>query len=273
MKPSNKHSFWAFFCHRLHKLDQLLPHLAQEKPGKIHAFRLEIKKLHALLGMLSFRHNYELETGEIKNLVLPLYKLAGKVRKADLHFQLLQRAGLPHIQAFIKYLQEKRSVHIHLLKEKAHQFIYSSNYPLSEIVCDILHPHDEEGLPICYVQMLQNELEFILHADHQNLEVEEWHLLRKSIKNVLFLYKVDPCFHDLLHFEPKFMHELKYVASHIGVYHDWTDLYNSLSQFLQEFPELNANVNMIRLKYKVKAEIERCLSPMTEKSFLLSAQH
>lgn len=259
-------SFWAFFCQRLHKIDKLIPHLAQQYPNKIHAFRLEIKRMNALLEMLSFRHNYEIEVGEVKNLLRPIYKSSGYQRKMNIHLKLLNQVKLPHIKDFTHYLFEKKAYYQNELLTKANEFIYGPNYPLTEIVCDILHPHAEEGLTICYVQKLQDELEFIVHANYQEEDVHNLHQLRKSIKTVLLLYKVDPCFHDILHFKQNFIKRLDTMAKKIGNWHDWVELNQTLTKYLQENPELRVNVNMIRLRYKVKNEMDRLWQPISEKS-------
>lgn len=266
MKTWEQHSFWAFFYQSLLKVDALIPHLAKVNPAKIHAFRLEIKRLNTLLDVLCYRNSWELEVAEAKNLVRVLYKAAGEVRQYSIFRKLVIQTKIPHITRFNDYLNTRMEIAKRELRHYSNEFIYSNFYPLCEVICDILHPFSEESLPICYVQKMQSELDVILHSDLRLANYHQLHVYRKSLKTVLFLQEVNDCFYQIMNIDPSFSYALKMKEKYIGQWHDWNQLYKEILVFLQVNPELMTNVNMIRLRYKVKAECDKLYQIITDSS-------
>lgn len=257
MGTKEEHSFWAYFRKRVHFIDQLIPHLARENPRKIHTFRLEVKRLFSLLDMLAFKMDNELVFTSIKNLILPLYKATGKVRTKQIYLKQLNKVGLPHLLVFKDHvLMRNKKARIHL-REVANQFIDSAQYPLTEVVFDILNPVDEEGLTFCYVQKMQNEISTLQQGEMKQTNVLQWHDTRKSIKCLLFLDELEPLFYNVIKLSPVYLNRLKLKEKMIGKWHDEQMLQKGLSQFLNAHPELMVNVNMIRLRYKLKSELSK----------------
>lgn len=255
MGTKTEHSFWLYFSKRMHKIDKLIPQLAAENPKKLHLFRIEVKRLFSLLDMLAFRMDNELAFTSIKNLIWPLFKSVGRVRSTQIYVKLLDELGIAHIQMFSDFLLKKNEIACVKLKKVTNRLIYSSQYPLTEVVFDILQPVDEEGLPFCYVQKMQSEMSILNESDMIPANVLQWHTIRKSMKCLLYLENLEHLFYDVIQISSNYHKQLKQKEKMLGKWHDKKMLQNELNKFLNINPELMVNVNMIRLRYKLKSEL------------------
>lgn len=267
MKFKEEHSFWAYFSESLQQLDRQIPFLAKENPQKIHQFRLGIKRLFFMLDMLSYRMDNELPFERVKYMLLPLYKAAGAVRTHQMHIKQLNKIEIPHVQIFMRDVLRKKENAITMLKYVSSQMIYSAHYPITEVVFDILHPNSEEGLPFLYVQKMQGEESFIHQNIVTNTNSSQWHTIRKSMKCLIFLDTLEPLFYNLISISPVYMHRLKQMERAIGAWHDKQMLQKALNKFLNTNPEFMVNVNMIRLRYKLKSQISDVGSKLIQSDY------
>lgn len=239
--------------------DELTAHLvaflASEDQEQLHKFRVQIKKIRAMLNLFE---NTSRQHGLLRNLK-PLKKIfgyAGVIRNAYINLQLGKKYQLKN--NLFESSQQK------IIDESIAEFLQHGDEYSKHIkdahkkVIKNLTTADDSAI----IDYYKNKLEYI----NVNLEPlkfnEDIHTARKQIKLLVYNYKLaEKELGDDFYFNLKYLDNLQ---DKIGDWHD-----NELAVQLFSSPELNDKIIAARIKKK-NAVIKRLITTMA-KDFLSKA--
>lgn len=160
-------------------LAHLLAFCETQKPEDLHRFRVQVKKIKALLLFLQGR--------SAPKQLQSIFRHAGKIRSAHIHLRLLEQYQLANVE--LKVEQEK------IAKTEARRFcskhrfyikkLKKTEQSLSGNFCDI----DDKSI----LKLYRNKLEKLSRFFSKNdTSIDKAHENRKKIKNLLYLYNALP---------------------------------------------------------------------------------
>ncbi len=198
----------------------------------IHQLRVSLKKIKAVLVFLSTLHPEKAK--KIRKKVQVVFRAAGSVREAQLQLQWLRKKRYVHLieaaQLEQKISEDEALLQLH--KEHYQDLLASVAEDLRKLVRKVKQERVTD-----YAEKLKETLQQQL----QHAVKEEWHALRKLIKQMLYAH------HWLSEQEKlKIMPVLSYhvfdqLQEQIGAWHDMVDLQQWLTDqqfFLQHEPSV-----------------------------------
>ena len=149
----------------------------------LHKMRLAIKKLKAFIYFLA-------NTTKLKHFpnflspLKPIFKHAGDIRNAQVNIELMKNFNLTNKRFCVE--QEK------IIESESVQFCRKALVSIDTIEKTLLSifPYLKDKKAKRIVKFFKNEIQKSEARLHANMNTEEWHTLRKKIKNILYVYKM-----------------------------------------------------------------------------------
>ncbi len=183
-----------------------------KNPEALHRFRIQVKKMKALLLFLQDDVQLKYETGYHKSLQ-SIFKHAGRIRNAHINIGLLIKYPVSDLSYKIEQENiENNGIVQFCAKQNAYiRTVKSIRKVLSETFRDI----DDKYIVALYKKRLKKIARFF-HQPTEN--IEQLHNTRKKIKNLLYLYRILPkSLAWKLHLKEAYLEDLQDA---IGKWHD-----------------------------------------------------
>ena len=177
----------------------------------LHKMRLAIKKLKAFIYFLS-------KTTKLKNFtnflspVKSIFKHAGNIRNAQVTMELTKNFNLKNKRFCVE--QEK------IVESESVQFCRKALVSIDTIEQTLLgiFPYLKDKKTKRIVKFFKNEIQKSETGLHKNMNTEEWHTLRKKIKNIIYIYKMTG--QSVIQKIPLNIRYLEDLQESIGKWHD-----------------------------------------------------
>ena len=177
----------------------------------LHKMRLAIKKLKAFIYFLS-------KTTKLKNFtnllstLKPIFKHAGNIRNAQVTMELAKNFNLKNK----RFCEEQEKI----IESESVQFCRKALVSIDTIERTLLSifPYLKDRKTKRIVEFFRNEIQKSGARLHTNMNTEEWHTLRKKIKNILYVYKMTG--QSVIQKIPLNIRYLEDLQESIGKWHD-----------------------------------------------------
>ncbi|MDO8367497.1 MAG: CHAD domain-containing protein [Saprospiraceae bacterium] len=183
-----------------------------KKPEELHRFRVQVKKLNALLLLLPERSKEDDYAKHLKKL-RSTYKHAGEIRKAHINIGLLEQ--YPMDNPLFKHALENK------VKRETEQFCLKRNAGIKNVkwICKTMAVAFPAVKDSVVLNLFQRRLKKLVRLFEKSREsIEQLHNVRKEIKKLLYLNQMLPgSLAEKLHLNAEYLDQLQDT---IGKWHD-----------------------------------------------------
>ena len=193
-------------------LDHLQSFFETKSPVELHLFRIQIKKMKALLLFLQTDGQAKHETGYLHSLQ-SIFKHAGRIRSAHINLGLLKRHRVtdPSYTLELEHIEKKESEQFYAKRNAYIKTVKQIRKVLAEEFQDV----NDKAIVNLYRRRLKQMARFFRQPE---TNIDKLHKTRKKIKNLLYLYRILPKkLAQKLHLNDTYLDQLQDV---IGKWHD-----------------------------------------------------
>ena len=221
-----------------------------QNPEELHHFRVQVKKMKALL---FFLQNGVLEKHETEHLrsVQYIFKHAGRIRIAHTNIGLLMQYPVTDLS----YITEQENIEKNEIKQfiaRHHAYIKTVK-SIRKGFADAFRDINDKNIVACCKKRLKKIFGILKQS---NDCIDKWHKIRKKIKNLLYLYQILPkSLARKLHLNDVY---LEHLQEAIGKWHDVVLLLKFLTT------EAYANRNEIIAIHREKRRLCRSVQKLSD---------
>jgi len=251
-QPLPENPLIRYLSERLEALTMFLSNtLNYPTDEDVHQMRVEIKKLNALIRMLDFVVEEDLNTKKFRKTLTCIFRSAGKLREDLINNKLAAEYNLDLGTDYHQLIEKKAEKHGSKLKNKLKLFLGSEWSVLQNKLMDIALKTNLNILGQSALQFLNAEFATIEKLYPQKSEEKILHKIRIHLKASGYIISLLSGLNTGKDWE-EFYVQLKTTESLIGSWHDQVVFKKLLQKIVQGSPDPNEinRINSVCLKLK-----------------------
>jgi len=240
-----KESLFSFFSSQVNRFEKAFLITGKfDNETAIHDARVCIKKMKTVFTLIDRLHIEGLNSAEILKKNIGFYKILGSLRETNKQIEIiaeLEKTNAVPYDEYKSFLKKNERKNKKQLEKTDFHDIIRNFKKMQQLVLDKIDLLDDTFVVNETIQFINTEFQYINVYKNNLNDIENWHNIRKSIKNIMYMMNIVIDSHYNSEVYDDYILMLDDLQESIGNWHDEIVTFDMLSAFMKKNRKLDAD--------------------------------